>query len=237
MLWSTPSKSYFLTNRHVIEGASQVLLKLEALEKPGAPAALLKGRVYPRKSPNPGKDDTDYLLLDQDLAVLLVDVGRVPYVTLLGGLEAFNATKAGQAIGIAGFPSFRFEPPNNTADVRPSVHFGTINSLPYSSNQYIEYDAIADHGNSGGPMFDRSTGIVYGVVTLGIPSKTSKAVQNNLAINSINLTAYLYTLKLPSLQRSREEGTKADIPCVTYNPLRDASGLWWCSLPDAVMSR
>ena len=228
-IWSNASKSYFLTNQHVIEGASEVLLRLQAFELPRS-KALVKGRVYPRGSLylEFGMHDPS---LNQDLAVIVVDVGRVPYITF-----QVDQPKAGRAIGIAGFPSFRFEPPNNTQSVSPSVHFGTVNSLPGTSS-YLEFDAVADHGNSGGPMFDRTTGLVYGVVTLGIPSKTSPAVQNNLAISSNSVALFLRAMMMARASVSKLSGKLEDIPCMSRtgkDALRERA---WCSLPDAVTSR
>jgi S1-C subfamily serine protease len=43
-IWSNASKSYFLTNQHVIEGAREVLLRLQAFELPLS-KALVKGRA------------------------------------------------------------------------------------------------------------------------------------------------------------------------------------------------
>lgn len=61
----------------------------------------------------------------------------------------------------------------------------------------IEFDALTDHGNSGGPLFDASTGLVWGVVTLGIQSQTSEAVQNNLAIDTTSIHEFLMDANVP----------------------------------------
>ena len=231
--WSTASKSYFLTNHHVVDGASQVLLKLEFLDN----HKLLPARVYRRNDSLAAVGIPN----DSDLDILVVDVGGVPHVTLQ---EYPFTPKAGQAIGVAGFPSFRFELRSSLTEVSPSVHFGSVNSVPnegeitMNSATYFEHDALIDHGNSGGPLFDRGTGIVLGVVTLGIDSKTSKTVRNNLAISGQTAGMFIFGTYLPHSKYSESYGIKEDIPCLggTSQYVQAKSG-GWCLLPDAVTTR
>jgi S1-C subfamily serine protease len=224
--WSTTSKSYFVTNKHVIEGGSEILLQPYALSTTVNHGTLFKARVFP----------SSLLYADADLAVLVIDVGNIPQVVF-----EEDEPSIGQSIGIAGYPSFRFEPPNSPSDITPSAHFGTINSVAFADMNYVEFDAVADHGNSGGPLFDAHTGFVKGVVTLGIQSKTSKAVQNNLALKIV--ASYVGTVFLPSNNHS-STGTQTEFPCRKYDlgtmriettipALNLQNRQKFCSLPDA----
>lgn len=158
-------------------------------------------------------------------------VGGGPHVTLQ---EYPFTPKAGQAIGVAGFLSFRFELRSSLTDVSPSVHFGSVNSLPnqgeitMNSATYFEHDAVIDHGNSGGPLFDRGTGFVLGVVTLGIDSKTSKTVRNNLAISAQTAGMFIFGTYLPHSKYLEGYGIKEEIPCLggTSQYVQAKSG--WC---------
>ncbi len=228
--WSTASKSYYITNHHVVLEDREVYLLPEFLAEGISPPPVVKGRVYPVTAPY--KDPIRGLAADIDLRVIVIDVGRAPHLTL----SQWNPDLGG-SIGIAGYPSFQVDVAGSNKRVNPSVHFGTANSFP---DQYIEFDALADHGNSGGPLFDRRTGFVYGTVDLGVPSKTSQSVQNNLAIDANTLSWFLDQLRLPYVNHGPVMGTFTMESCnssplsrtryLTASPLADN---WWCALPDA----
>jgi hypothetical protein len=59
-----------------------------------------------------------------------------------------------------------------------------------ANGSFIEYDAQTDRGNSGGPLFDIDTGLVYGLVTW-VSTGTTGALQNNLAIAMLQTLAFL----------------------------------------------
>jgi S1-C subfamily serine protease len=234
--WSTPSKSYFLTNRHVVEGATEVQVRPQLGNGIGQPTALYKGRVYPVKAPY-ADPITVNLPEQQDLRVVVIDVGKIPYLTLSTRNPAL-----GQSIGIAGFPWFQYAVADDARTETPSVHFGHANSFP--ELRYIEFDAVTDHGNSGGPLFDGRTGIVYGVVTLVVQSQKSQAVQNNLAIDANSVGVFLSDLRLPYLSHddvlggtlnmgvcNRPRSVKEDMQRTLIASLQADN--WWCSLPDA----
>lgn len=161
---STDAESYFLTSRHVVGSVKEPGLILVA-----GPGKIYKGEVV-RLSQYP-----------LDAAVIAVNVGNIRPLNL-----AADIAREGQAVGIAGFPTFQVELLLQRAGLLPSVHFGAVSSL-IADGSLIEYDALTDHGNSGGPLFDPTTGLVYGIVTFAVPSRASQAVQNNIAI-SINRT-------------------------------------------------
>lgn len=155
---SNASHSYFLTNRHVAPSDDLIyILKLEA--HPDKPVV---GHVIRRGE------------LPLDAAIIETDSPNIPAVTLADELP-----RVGQSIAIAGYPFFQLEADRTFS---PSYHQGTVNAL-IEGGYYIEHDAVQDHGNSGGPLFDMNSGAVYGLVTYGVQSPMSQAVQNNVAIS------------------------------------------------------
>ena len=161
--------------------------------------------------------------------------------------------KIGTPIGIAGYPSFQIGIAKDLANITPSFHFGRLNAREID-DIYLEFDALADHGNSGGPMFDEKSGDVYGVVTLGIQSKVSSAVQNNLAISAEVVSEFLEAAFLPR-EVVWEPGTVFDpeiddpthshgvmVPCAHsdprwQNPIYTQQWNRWCTMPDAVAAK
>jgi hypothetical protein len=174
---STQKLSYFLTNHHVVGDLGRVHLVF-ATRKPD----LKDGLVV-----SVGTGDTD-------LAIVATNVGNIPHVRL-----AQTSAIEGQSIAVAGFPSIQFRLAENGLGLSPSMHVGTVNAIA-GNGFYVEYDAQTDHGNSGGPLYDVQTGEVYAVVTYGIASNSSQAVQNNLAISIDNAK--------PLIQRAMEHSAE-----------------------------
>jgi hypothetical protein len=87
---------------------------------------------------------------------------------------------AGDDIAIAGFPytevcelaqlcSPALAVPNgHPGRLLPVLSRGTVNEAQEGTYSIL-YDALADHGNSGGPLFDFQNGTVYGVVVDALP--------------------------------------------------------------------
>jgi S1-C subfamily serine protease len=225
-VYSTKFKSYFITNRHVIENSKEILVRPPQSVDPHGPWRLasdfVKARTYPRP---PGYSGVS----DLDLAVIVIDAGGIPSVSFdfyMPGVIWVDALE-GASIGIAGYPSFRFMGAT-LQDVRPSVHFGTLNAF---SDIYIEYDAVTDHGNSGGPLFSMKRGHILGVVTLGVSSNTSSRVQNNLAIHAKYVINFLRESYVPFYEYEPNSAkVLPEIPCKWDHPHKQK----FCSLPDAV---
>jgi S1-C subfamily serine protease len=177
---SNDSASYFLTNRHVIKDASRVDVFLV-----GRP-----GRIYSAHVVRTSVGSVNWSTIDA--AILEVPVGNIPKLQL----SSSNPSE-GQAVAIAGFPATQIEFFIDRLGLSPSLHEGTVNALP-ANGFYIEYDAQADHGNSGGPLFDAKSGLVYGIVTLGIASPASSAIQTNLAISILRVSSFIANAKLPA---------------------------------------
>jgi len=184
---STSKRSYFLTNHHVVGDASSVQLLLNGRH------ALVEGDVL-------AVGDAK-----RDLAVVVVPVGGVRALQLAND----HATE-GESVAVAGFPSIQFRLAESGLGLSPSMHVGTVNAL-VGDGFYIEYDAQTDHGNSGGPLYDVGSARVYGVVTYGIESESSLAVQNNLAIaitNASGLISQALQSSAPIASRSGEGASR-----------------------------
>lgn len=152
--------SYFLTDDHVIvhdplnlnsppADTLQVVLARDSHAMAGDPSVKHTARVVRKWA-------------DPDLAILEIDVGNVPPVTI-----APANPDPGYRIAIAGFP-FIDVTDWDTANPEASMHAGSISAIKLG-DRFIQYDAPTDNGNSGGPLFDPQSGDVYGIVESVIP--------------------------------------------------------------------
>ncbi len=158
--------AYLLTNKHVIgnDPNPQVIMSAD-------PSSLLHG--------------TPVRTAVVDATVLAVRGTSCPPLTLSSSPPA-----VGTQIGIAGFPAFQLALSNgNLQNLAPSFHEGTVSAIT-SGGSWIEYDAQTDRGNSGSPLFDMQTGVVYGMATI-MSTGTTGALQNNLAIPISSITTFL----------------------------------------------
>jgi len=238
-IWSTESESYFLTNYHVVEGANSLRLKLEyaelftwgrvtpqGMETYPYDRRVVTGEVVPR----PPSDDADLAVIrvvwrppllravvsrivpsktpDTELADWIAIPDKIPMLTLTGW-----STEVGTSIGIAGYPTLVRETAKNLVSASPSGHFGQINGTFGVPPTYIEYDAKTDNGNSGGPLFDTETGVVYGVVELVRPSGSKVNVQNNLAIAGYKVVEWLKNSNIPFEEKEIDPQDPDNQPC------------------------
>ncbi len=144
---SDGTDSYYLTSSHVVpEGSKSAIVPVSASPEPTGVT------VVSRDS-------------EHDAAIIQAHVRAVPIVMLSSSLPS-----EGQNVAIAGFPFMQIQIAElsdmGLKGLAPSLHLGSINAI-VPDDTLIEFDATTDHGNSGGPLFDPSTGVVYGVVTGG----------------------------------------------------------------------
>lgn len=165
---SNATTSYFLTNHHVVGDAGEIRLLLASGSKKLMTAKVLTIADAPL-----------------DAAIIAVDEPALPVAMLANDLPA-----EGRPIAVAGYPAIQIQIAMADMGLSPSVHEGTVNALP-GNGQYIEYDAQTDHGNSGGPVFDPSSGAILGIATLGVSSRQSTAVQENLAIPIVKVVPFI----------------------------------------------
>lgn len=140
-----------------------------------------------------------------DVAIVEVDRGDVPAVVLSAVLP-----EPGTLIAVAGYPSFHL-----TSDLEPSVHLGAINSI-MDGGATLEHDALTDHGNSGGPLFDRDTGVVYGINSALYRSQTSSGIVNFTAVAIPYVMPFLDNARIAYSSAGQEHSTSgavlADVP-------------------------
>jgi S1-C subfamily serine protease len=245
--YSTPGKSYYLTNQHVVAGANSVFLRQEKRSFFDN-TNLVPARVYPRPRGDTGKGKWDGANA-LDVAVLVIDVGNcvaLPFTEFLRATEGLGLgpTALGKRVGVAGYPLIRLNLAEyNLREVSPSVHFGTLAGL---GNGQIEFDALIDHGNSGGPLFDVETGVVYGVVQQSTQVSQESLVRNNFAIDITTVTSYFDNVFLPYYYSTNGKTRVQYLPCQSDLQMiaskavgldtrkREAEWKYWCSLPDAV---
>ena len=147
---SSSSGSVFVTNRHVVEGGDAY----EIVRQFPTPARL-SARVL--------RSGTGL----RDIAFLEVTEPNIPHVSIDS-----TPPKEGDRVGIAGYPHTQLLLGALGLGLTPSVHVGTVNALP-ASGFYIQFDAQTEPGNSGGPLFDPSTGVVEGIVVLKVGQRES----------------------------------------------------------------
>jgi hypothetical protein len=159
---SSPTKSYLVTNNHVVTDAlGDAATNLFAI-LPKSPATRYKATIV-RRSPDP------------DLAIVSIDAPCDATVKV-----SPKVPDAGDDIAIAGFPYTEvcelaglcspglLVQNAHKGTLLPVLSRGTVNEAQEGSYAII-YDALADHGNSGGPLFDFQSGTVYGVVVDALP--------------------------------------------------------------------
>lgn len=181
---SDETNSYYLTSLHVVpDGSVSWILPMNGKATDVATVNVLFRDV------------------DHDAAIIQAQIPAVPILKLQAGLPT-----EGQNIAIAGFPFMQVEiaalSDMGLKGLTPSLHLGTINAL-VPDGSMIEFDATTDHGNSGGPLFNPETGVVYGIVTAIAPGE-SQAVQGSFATS----------LKVlwPFIERSKVRVLSTDAP-------------------------
>lgn len=158
--------AYLLTNRHVVakDTFPRIILQSD-------PTTLLHAQVVRTAT--------------IDAVVLAVYNEKCPPLTL-----SSTAPSVGTSVGIAGFPDFQLKvSEDDLSKASPSFHEGSVSSV-LADGGVIEYDAQTDLGNSGSPLFDMQTGVVYGLV-MGVNTGATGALQNNLAISIAALKSFL----------------------------------------------
>jgi hypothetical protein len=141
-VYSDQRHSVYLTNHHVIGSATSVGVFVQGDSKPYI------GRV---------------LRVAGYLDAALIDVPRPNTKPLTVSVDP---PTEGTDVAVAGYPASQFTLVKYGLNLVPALHHGTVSALPAHAN-FIEYDAHSEHGNSGSPVFDSGTGVVYGMETYG----------------------------------------------------------------------
>jgi serine protease Do len=180
---SSDKASYFLTNAHVVDKQSEVSVIRANDSGPAQRGTVLRVNT------------------DIDLALVSIPVPHLPALQI-----ANDVLPEGQPIAVAGYPATHVDQMLDGLGLVPSVHEGMVNSYP-GDGTFLEYDAQSEHGNSGGPVFDPQTGIVYGVVRLKIG-----ADQTNLAIPVSRVTGFLANAGVAYTQAARTTEAAKPVP-------------------------
>src|ERR1019366_1632282 len=87
---------------------------------------------------------------------------------------------------------------------------------------YIEFDAQSEPGNSGGPVFDSESGLVYGVVTYKLGDR-----ETNIAIATPDLITFIQNAGVFSVfSRAVPTASKRTVAQHdTYEPFVDGSAV------------
>lgn len=181
---STDKASFYLTNAHVVENdqAVTVIRQFPKLKE-------LVGTVVARGD-----------VAGVDLAVIKVSQANIPVLRLRR-----DENEAGAPVAVAGYPSSQFDLKDLSGDLTPSIHLGTISAV-VNRGALIEYDAITEHGNSGGPLINPETGDVLGV----IQAKLGKH-ETNLAIGIARVVIpFLKLNRITFVPASAQAATTAD---------------------------
>jgi S1-C subfamily serine protease len=143
---SNSASSTIVTANHVVEGANQVDVIFDSdLHKRYSATVVSRDHV-------------------KDVAILSVAIGNRSVLNL----EPSSKFNEGTQILVIGYPraTLQFRKIEGD-DLRPSVHSGIISAIRLNG-ELIQFDAAIDHGDSGGPIIDASTGKVVAIVR-GVP--------------------------------------------------------------------
>jgi S1-C subfamily serine protease len=154
-IFSDAHRSVFVTSRHVVRGIEAMGIVTASPRRAFRTVRILRVGT------------------DADVALIEVPAGNIPVLTL-----ADHAPPPGTAIAVTGFPVSQLTFSRRGLGLSPSVHAGTVNAL-LSKRRVIIYDAQSQEGNSGSPVFDPVTGLVYGVA-----SEKFDADQTNVAVSA-----------------------------------------------------
>ena len=123
---------------------------------------------------------------EHDLALLKIEGAALPPLALDGG----DGAREGQSIALIGFPlggALGFAPVTHRGIVASRTQVAlpapnaraldprAVNRLREGNFGLLQLDATAYPGNSGGPVFDADSGIVVGIVTMGLIKDTRES--------------------------------------------------------------
>jgi TPR repeat protein len=199
---SDASSSQFLTDAHVVAKPSSAqplqFVVLFPSSQAAASATLVRSSA------------------DVDLAIVSVPVGNTPALRVSPTMPQET-----ERIAVGGYPYVegRFgglmgkaQQLGQAPDLHPSVHLGDVSDI---HGTFIEFDGTVDHGNSGGPLFDPTSGVVYGVVEGYVPGAPvdpsgSQAVSSayaNLAMSRQTVADFLNGSGNPNGENTATAGT------------------------------
>ena len=177
------ASGYIVTSRHVTEGSEKIYVTPQRGQR-------ILAQVVARHP-------------SEDVAVIRVPPGNYAAMPLGRDSDA----EVGLEIGAAGFP-FARDLSKLELGVVPAFNYGTISAIRPTRDRsgtattVIHFDARIAPGQSGGPLFNASTGSasagkVLGVVRSGLVSESMGATGINLAVRVDVLRSLLVQSRIP----------------------------------------
>lgn len=166
---SAPQLTRFLTNQHVVRGASRITLQFPSGEKVEARLTAVDANA--------------------DLALLEAAGVSVPPLPLWAGADP----PLGADLAVVGYP-LADQLESVGMDLQPSVSKGILSAVRTTrSGVLFQVDVPINPGNSGGPAMDWDTGAVVGVASSGM----SGAEGINFLVGIRTLREFLRTRPAP----------------------------------------
>jgi S1-C subfamily serine protease len=138
---SDDQTSTIVTANHVVEGAQSIDVILDSNTKKRYRATVIaRDRV-------------------RDVAILQIPVGHRHSLLLMDSSQV----QEGNDIAVVGYPRSTLIYEQLGDSLRPEIHKGIVDAIRLSG-EIVQFDAVIDHGNSGGPVIDVTTGAVVGIV-------------------------------------------------------------------------
>ncbi len=122
------------------------------------------------------------LVLDRDRDVALVRASAGPMPVLV--LADISQARPGRQVVIFGYPRVSVGFAGFGDKLQPTIHMGIISAVRLDGN-LLQFDAVSDFGDSGGPVVDLSSGSVLGVVQGGAADSQGRDLPGSgLAVSS-----------------------------------------------------
>ncbi len=159
VLRSDDKTTTIITANHVVEDAQNIDVVLDNNTKKRYPATIVeRDRV-------------------RDVAVLRIGVGHRHGLVLMDASQV----QEGDDVAVIGYPRSTLVFQQLGDSLRPEIHKGIVDAIRLNG-EIIQFDAVVDHGNSGGPVLDVSSGAVIGIVRGALldPSYLSQGLEQSL---------------------------------------------------------
>lgn len=159
VLRSDDKSTTIVTANHVVEDAQSIDVVLDSDKKRRYKATIVtRDRV-------------------RDIAILQISVGHRHSLVVMDSSQV----QEGNDIAVIGYPRSTLIYAQLGDTLRPEIHKGIVDAIRLNG-EVVQFDAVIDHGNSGGPVIDVATGAVVGVVRGALldPSYLAQGLEQTL---------------------------------------------------------
>jgi S1-C subfamily serine protease len=141
VLKSDASTTEIVTANHVIEDAQSIDVILDGTKSERYSATILKrDRI-------------------RDVAILQISAGHRTPLLVMDSSQVLE----GNDVAVIGYPESTLIYQQLGDSLRPEIHKGIVDAIRLNG-EIIQFDAVIEHGDSGGPVIDVTTGAVVGIV-------------------------------------------------------------------------